>query len=105
MRLRRPITAVPNDCHDLAALTPDHLLRFNSSDDLPPGGPLMDASYRRQWKHAQSLADQFWKRWRMEYVTGLRRRQKAISPTRNFAPGDLVLLVDDCQPRNRWAFG
>ena len=52
---------VPNNVHDLAALTPDHLLRANPSDDLPPWGSLTDAIYCRKWKHAQYLADQFWK--------------------------------------------
>ena len=102
---RRPLTTVPNSCQDLEALTPDHLLRIDSSDDLPPGGPLTEDRYRRRWKHAQWLADQFWKRWRKEYVVNLKRRQKSITPSRNLATGDLVLLVDENLPRNQWRLG
>ena len=44
-RLKILFREVPNDSHDLVALTPDHLLRFNPSDDLPPRGSLKDDIY------------------------------------------------------------
>ena len=59
-RLQILFCEIQDDVHDLATITPDHLLRVNPSDDLPPGGSLTDAIYCHKWKHAQYLADQFW---------------------------------------------
>lgn len=35
----------------------------------------------------------------------LQERQRWATASRNFAEGDVVLLVDDCAPRNSWIMG
>ena len=55
--------------------------------------------------HSQSLADQFWRRWRREYVPHLIERSKWPKIQRNLHQGDLVLAVDDNAPRGQWCLG
>ena len=101
----RPITAVSPDCNDLEPLTPNHLLRACATEQPSLGGVLPDVSYQRRWKHAQSLADRFWRRWSREYLHSLRMRQRRLVRSPNPSVGDLVLLVEDNLPRNRWRLG
>ena len=54
---------------------------------------------RSTWKQVQYLADVFWRRWVREYVPMLVRRTKWDQPSANVSPGDVVLQVDDLQPR------
>ena len=51
------------------------------------------------------MADLFWKRWMREYLPELQVRQKWSRVSRNFVPGDIVLLVDETAPRNSWVIG
>ena len=40
-----------------------------------------------------------------DYLPVLQRRQKWYFPRRNFAIGDLLLVVDEKAPRGRWPIG
>ena len=51
------------------------------------------------------MSNLFWKRWIKEYLPQLQERQRWATASRNFAEGDVVLLVDDCAPRNSWIMG
>ena len=62
-------------------------------------------SLRRRWRHSQFLADQFWRRWRREYVPHLIERSKWRNIQRNIRRGDLVLIVEDNVPRGQWRLG
>ena len=99
----RPLTHVSSDPNDLQALTPNHFLIGHACPNLPPGifddG---DLSCRRRWRHAQRVVDHFWKRWRREYLPELTVRRKWQRETRNLEAGDLVLVVEDSEPRGHW---
>ncbi|XP_066026219.1 uncharacterized protein [Pocillopora verrucosa] len=97
----RPITKVSEDPRDLKPLTPNHLLRFKSGSVLSPGTFRKEDIFRR-WHQVQYMADQFWRRWSKEYILLLQLRQKWHYPRRNVAVGDIVLMVDDTSPRDRW---
>jgi hypothetical protein len=64
-----------------------------------------DMSLRRRWRHSQFLADQFWRRWRQEYVPHLIKRSKWRTIQRNLRRGDLVLIVEDNVPGGQWRLG
>jgi hypothetical protein len=53
----------------------------------------------------QYLANEFWNRWRKEYLQTLQISTKWSSPRRNFHVGDIVLIMDDNLPRNQWRLG
>ena len=56
-------------------------------------------------RRVQYLLEQFWSRWRREYVTIISKRQKWINPKRNIQEDDIVLLVDENTVRNEWKLG
>lgn len=102
----RPITPSSNDPNDLEALTPNHLLQLKAKPILPPGlFRKGDLYIRRRWRQVQYIVDLFWKRWVREYLPMLQERQKWNKVQRNFAVGDLVLIIDDSAPRNSWPTG
>ena len=102
----RPVTKVSNDPRDPEALTPNHLLLLRSGPTLPPGVfSKADCYSRRRWRHVQYLADVFGRRWMREYLPSLQQRQKWSHANRNFAVGDVVLMLDDTLPRGLWPLG
>ena len=102
----RPLTKVSDDPKDLAALTPNHLLLLRPGPSLPPGTFSGSDMYcRRRWRQVQYLSNVFWRRWIKEYLPELQQRQKWIKPQRNFAIGDIVLMVDYNSPRSSWPLG
>ena len=102
----RPLTKVSDDPRDPEALTPSHLLLLRSGPTLPPGVfSKVDSYSRRRWRHVQYLADVFWRRWMREYLPSLQQRQKWSHADRNFAVGDVVLLLDETVPRGSWPLG
>lgn len=101
----RPITPVSDDPKDLEALTPLHLLRMDASTPTYGDNISLAETYRRRWKHAQFLADQFWKRWVKEYLPTLRWRQKVIQSRQNLKVGDVVIIAGQPLPRSQWLLG
>lgn len=102
----RPLTSLSSDCKDLEPLTPNHLLRFNGPELLPPTNFVEnDSMSQKKWRQVQYLADVFWSRWRREYLPLLQERQKWLGVKRSLKVGDYVLVVDQCLPRNIWSTG
>ena len=50
------------------------------------------------------MATHFWRRWMEEYLN-LIERLKWMTPRRNLAVNDLVLVVDPATPRGEWPIG
>lgn len=102
----RPLSKVSNDPSDLEVLTPNHLLLMKANNALPPGVfTPADVYSKRRWRQINFLADLFWKRWKTDYLTLLQTRQKWFKKERNFAIGDVVLVLDQNLPRNKWSLG
>ena len=89
---------------DIEPLTPAQLLTLKSKVVMPPPGQFMkeDIYCRKRWCRVQYLADQFWCRWRKEYLPLLQTRQKWQKQQPNLQERDIVLLVDDNAPRCQW---
>lgn len=91
----RPITKLSEDPMDLEALTPNHLLLLKTKPILPPGLFVKEDLYqRRRWRQVQYMADLFWKRWTQKYLPSIQERQRWSKVKRNFAPGDIVVVVE-----------
>lgn len=73
---------------------PPPLEKFSERDILQYG--------KTRWRRVQHLADEFWRRWRLEYVATLQERQKWRLPKPNLKSGDVVLLREKNMPRNIW---
>lgn len=111
----RPLTYVSSD--DLEEpLTPSHLLvgrrilslpdnlsyqRDNNDEDFE-----VDSDHlNKRVKHLANVINQFWKRWRREYLLELReshRNNQGRSGDSPIAADDMVLVHDEHQPRGFW---
>ena len=71
---------------------------------MPPPGVFQRADLysRERWRRVQHLANEFWNRWKKEFLQTLQTRQKWIKRQRNLQIGDVVLVRDDDLPRNQW---
>jgi len=101
----RPLTTQNlSDPLSLNPLTPNHLLTMKSKVLLPPPGNFQrtDLYSRKYWRRVQYLANQFWERWRKEYLQNLQIRKKWSRPIRNHKVGDIVLVIDENLPRCQW---
>ena len=106
----RPLTYLnqtPSDSSDPQPISPMQLLTLKSRVVLPPPGAFLreDVYSRRRWRRIQALADEFWRRWRADFLPTLQRRQKWTKAEPNLRIGDVVLVVDDDAPRSRWPLG
>ena len=86
-------------------LTPNHLLTLKTKVILPPPGIFQDGDIysRKRWKRVQHLANEFWIRWKKEYLLTLQNRQKWSKVRRDMSIGDIVIIKDDeLVPCNKW---
>ena len=91
--------------HTYSSDMPNPLLLLCSAA-LPPGVfEPADLCRRRRWRQVQYLADLFWSRWTKEYLPQLRQATKWLTPQRDIAIGDVVLLLESPLPRNEWQLG
>ena len=101
----RPLTSEHlNDPLAPEPLTPNHILTMKSEIIAPPPGEFCrkDLYLRKRWKRVQFLANEFWTRWKKEYILNLQQRSKWSKDRRDVKVNDVVLFQDDLVPRNRW---
>ncbi|XP_076829473.1 uncharacterized protein LOC143475509 [Brachyhypopomus gauderio] len=101
----RPLTTEHlNNPHGPEPLTPNHILTMKSKIILPPPGRFIkeDLYLHKRWRRVQYLANDFWFRWKKEYLLNLQARQKWNKDRRNAEVNDIVILQDDSAPRNQW---
>jgi len=48
------------------------------------------------------LTNEFWTRWRKEFLRALQEQQKWVRPRQNLQIGDIVIIKDDNTPHNHW---
>lgn len=59
-----------------------------------------------RYQYLNQLVQQFWHRWKNEYLTGLQKRSKWKYETGDAVKvGDLVVLKEDNLPPLKWALG
>lgn len=103
----RPLTHVPIEDDASPALTPNHIL-LGSSSGSKPLTTVDDSSIavRQCWRASQIIANQFWKRWTVEYLPDITKRTKwFVSSAPPVKLGDIVIIVDSTLPRNCWPKG
>ena len=101
----RPLTVdTISDPTSLEPLTANHLITMKSSVPLPPPGKFIkeDLYARKRWRRVQYLSEQFWHRWRKEYLSNIILRQRWHAPRRNVDVGDIVIIKEEDVPRNEW---
>ena len=85
-------------------ISPNSLLTMKSKIVLPPPGEFQRADMycRKRWRQVQYVANQFWYKWRLQYINSLQERSKWQQAHPNFEIGDIVLVQDENLPRNQW---
>ena len=102
----RPLSPLTNMPDDLHVLTPGHFLIGESPTAVPkPTYTSIPINRLKRWQFLQSLVQNFWIRWKSEYVSALQQRPKWKGETTNVKPGDLVLLKDENLPPLKWLLG
>lgn len=104
----RPLIPVSSDPDHPMPLTPATLLTMKSTqtvqcfqfDSFNPKD-----LYTKQRRCIQYLADQFWARWKKEYLPTLQHRKKWQQDRENLKESDIVLLRDKTHHRNDWPVG
>ena len=67
---------------------------------------LQTSTLEKYWRRVQHLTNEFWQRWKKEYLQALQPRPKWTKRTRNFQVGDVVLMKDENNSRrNEWPMG
>lgn len=93
-----------DDPRALEPLTPNHILTAKSEIPSSPPSEFVreDLFLRKRWRRVQYLLEQFWSRWKREYIAQISIRQKWHKPVHNMCLGDIVLVKDIDLPRNHW---
>ena len=108
----RPLTYVSSNFDDPEPLTPSHLLYgrrvrlvpypFNNPDELDDPDYLDADNMRKTVNKQTRLIEQFWTRWRREYLTSLRQFNQTSGHNKQvIRQGDVVIVHDD-KPRTQW---
>ena len=101
-----PLWSVPSSPNDPMPLSPAMLLTLHNEPNPAPRESYSDkdilAYGPRRYRRVQYLGNQFWVRWRTEYLHTLTGRHKWKSRQSCISVGDVVLMRDKQSPRNHW---
>lgn len=100
----RPIIKVSTDPNDLEALTPNHFIMGSSNRDCSYS-TIEDSNLRCQWRKAQQIANEYWRRWIREYLPSLTKRSKWCDDGKPIEVNDIVFVIEENCPRNKWKLG
>lgn len=99
----RPLCPMSNDPEDVSPLTPSHFL-LGGLPGHPPEDSLLTVSDNRldRWQRIQKLNQDFWQRWKKDYLNRLQTRPKWLQEKPNIEKDLLVLIKDDNLPPTKW---
>lgn len=102
----RPITPLSADPTDLYPLCPGHFLIGKPLTSLPsPTLTEINPNRLRKYEQIEQIRQQFWERWRTEYLNELQQRSKWRINQGKLAEGDMVVLKEANLPPLKWRMG
>lgn len=101
----RPLCELSTNPNDLSVLSPAHIL--NIIIEAAPDEDLSETrtGYLSRWQLVQKVAQDFWYRWRMEYLNQLQVRHKWNEKRPDIKIGELVIIKDLNLPSCKWPMG
>ncbi|XP_039439114.1 uncharacterized protein LOC120420194 [Culex pipiens pallens] len=102
----RPLTPMSDDPNDLEPLTPAHFLVQSSLQTVPDADlSAIPMNRLNKFQTMQRMLQDFWTRWRREYLCQLQGRVKRWKPPIQIEAGKLVVIKDENSPPMRWKMG
>ncbi|XP_050549202.1 uncharacterized protein LOC126910575 [Daktulosphaira vitifoliae] len=99
----RPLTPLSSDPCDFNVLTPSHFLIGGPAQVIPEPDLLdIPANRVRKWSLMQKTMQDFWRRWRMEYLSSLQVKNKWLKDEKPIPIGSLAILKEDNAPPLKW---
>ncbi|XP_050535031.1 uncharacterized protein LOC126902051 [Daktulosphaira vitifoliae] len=99
----RPLTPLSSDPCDFKVLTPSHFLIGGPAQVIPEPDLLdIPANRLRKWALMQKTMQDFWRRWRMEYLSSLQVKNKWLKDEKPIPIGSLAILKEDNAPPLKW---
>ncbi|CAK1594449.1 unnamed protein product [Parnassius mnemosyne] len=102
----RPICHSDNTSETLDPLTPGHFLIGEPIINIP------DINYEHKnvgmlsrWQFLQNRMQDFWRRWKSEYLHSLQQRHKWQDTVPSQCVGDIVIIKKDDLPPAKWLLG
>lgn len=100
----RPLTMVREGQEEPTPIRPSDLLQPRGKEFIAINLP-MSQLVEKRWRVVNGLTAEFWKRWKIEYLSTLQERQKWTSKHRGLKIGDLVITEVESTPRTYWPLG
>ena len=104
-----PLYETSNSPDEPLSISPANLLMLKDSPNPSPVVKFSESDINsyglKRWKRIQIIADEFWKRWRKDYLATLQSRSKWSKSRPNLCCGDVVIIKDKQLPRNNWPTG
>ncbi|XP_063828971.1 uncharacterized protein LOC135078303 [Ostrinia nubilalis] len=89
-----------------SALTPGHFLTLEPMTIMPEENLVgQNIGALQRWKLIQQMHQDFWVRWRNEYMHTLRQRAKWDKTNANITVGTMVLVVNELLSPQKWPLG
>lgn len=106
----RPLSTVSDDPDNLTPITPAELVLGRRMEALPdPNFKKLknfdESRFTSMWRCRQLLLNQFWRRWRDDYLLRQSVRKKWTDPTDAEILNRIVIIRDDNLSRNEWKMG
>ena len=102
----RPIGIMSTDPNDPAVLTPAHFLIGRPLKMVPqPDYTSVPDNRLSIWRFISKARQDFWKRWHVEYLSELQKRQRWIEGKGEIVPGSIVIVIDKNQSCSQWPLG
>lgn len=102
----RPLCPVGTDPNDLSVLTPGHFLTLEPLTAVPDEDlSSVNINRLRRWQLLQSFHQNFWSRWKHEYLNSLIQRAKWTKDSKPLSVGSMVIIKDDNRAPLHWTLG
>ncbi|XP_045446731.1 uncharacterized protein LOC123654918 [Melitaea cinxia] len=102
----RPLCPVSADPNDLSALTPGHFLTLEPLTAVPDEDlSSINVNRLHRWQLLQSFHQNFWSRWKNEYLNSLTQRAKWTKDSKPLVVGSMVIIKDDNRAPLHWTLG